>query len=657
MPDVVQHPSSAELAAFVAGRLPVDQQRALERHVGECSHCCDVLANLPEDTLVARLHENGGSATFEGAIRSAGRADPATVEIPPELIDHPRYRVVRCLGVGGMGAAFLAEHRRMDRPVVLKIVRRELLTDPQVADRFQREVRAAARLSHPNIVQAYDADQAGELHFLVMEYVEGRTLAEVVAKHGPLPVAHACHYARQAAAGLRHAHEKGMVHRDVKPQNLMLTPSGQVKILDFGLAQFARELAEPASAHGAVTTTLRDAESLGSVTMVTAAGTIFGTPDYIAPEQAVDSRGVDIRADVYSLGCTLFFLLQGRPPFPEGSAREKLAAHRTRPIPPLADVREPIPAELARVVERMSAKSPADRYATPDEVAKALAPFVKSPPPKVESTDAPAVVLDRPAKMKDVPQAKRRRWPIVVGIAAVAVVAGLTGYLLRNRDSRHPTAESKAPAPISPLRVPSNIVKMMESAKRAETAKPGAVLVLLPLQFQSADYVDARRVLEADAGITVRVASTGSCRPLDAPASDVVVTPDLVLPNDALRAIDYDALYLVGGNIHVFKDAGPVRDVVWKVIDEFLAAEKPIAAIGTGQGILAFRGMLADRTVSASPTVAQFLPRYAANLKNDPVVVDGSLLTAGESQGATALAKKLAALVHYRTKPTTPLRP
>ena len=162
---------------------------------------------------------------------------------PKELADHPRYRVLGLLGAGGMGAVYKAEHRLMERPVALKVIRRGLTDDPAAAERFRREVKAAARLSHPHIVRAYDAEQAGDLHFLVMEFVEGTDLARLVAGQGPLPVARACEYARQAALGLQHAFEHGMVHRDIKPQNLMLTPDGQVKVLDFGLARFVSESA------------------------------------------------------------------------------------------------------------------------------------------------------------------------------------------------------------------------------------------------------------------------------------------------------------------------------------------------------------------------------------------------------------------------------
>src|SRR5262249_54421834 len=186
--------------------------------------------------------------------------------IPDPLREHPRYRVVRLLGRGGMGNVYLAEHRHMGRLVALKVIDPSILDNPAAVRRFRQEVKAAARLTHPNIVQAYDADEAGGLHFLVLEYVEGQQLAAYVAEAGPLPYPEACEYARQAALALQYAHGAGLVHRDVKPHNLMVTPDGRIKVLDFGLA---RVLARPGAAAGA-----------------TQAGALMGTPDYLAPEQA-----------------------------------------------------------------------------------------------------------------------------------------------------------------------------------------------------------------------------------------------------------------------------------------------------------------------------------------------------------------------------------
>ena len=282
--------------------------------------------------------------------------------VPPELVDHPRYRVVALIGQGGMGAVYKAEHRLMERTVALKVITPALIGDPTAVQRFRQEVKAAARLHHPNIVTSYDADQAGSLHFLVMEYVEGRSLAEYTQEKGPLPIPEACEYARQTALGLQHAHEHGLVHRDVKPHNLMRTPQGEIKILDFGLARLGLTVdprPEPPATAGASAT-----ESL------TAAGAVMGTADYMAPEQASDSHQADIRADIYSLGCTLYLLLTGSVPFPGGSLLDKVNRHAAEPPPDPARLRRDAPAGLAAVVRKMTAKNPADRYQAPGEVAR-----------------------------------------------------------------------------------------------------------------------------------------------------------------------------------------------------------------------------------------------------------------------------------------------
>jgi len=391
MPDIeAVHPPRDRLAAYAQGRLYGPEMDEVERHVSTCDSCCRAIEDHPGDSLVRQLRAR--AASMAAATTAAGMSDgepiagfqvpssfvvgPAAADaphdqptftgpspdpaplagLPKELNDHPRYRVVAALGAGGMGAVYRAEHRLMDRPVVLKVIRSDLLGSAPMVERFRREVKAAARLaSHPNIVAAYDAEQAGETHMLVMEFIEGTDLAKLVKRRGPLPVGEACEYARQAALGLQHAFEDGMVHRDIKPQNLMLTTRGQIKILDFGLARFASEVVSQGG--------------------LTAEGMVLGSADYVAPEQIDDPHTADILADIYSLGCTLYFLLAGHPPFPDGSLLQKLLAHREKAPRPLTEVRPDVPPELARVVERMMAKTPSLRPSTPAEVVLALAPF------------------------------------------------------------------------------------------------------------------------------------------------------------------------------------------------------------------------------------------------------------------------------------------
>jgi WD40 repeat protein len=365
------HPAAEQLRAFGAGRLPPQDVAAVEEHLAGCDSCCRALEEGPADAFVERLSRAYAPLAIatEGYVLGPPVELATTEGIPPELAQHPRYAVLGLLGQGGMGSVYLAEHRRMGRPVALKVIDPGLLRHDGALKRFQHEVRAAAQLHHAHIVAAYDADQAGDLHFLVMEYVEGQNLADYLAQRGPLEVAEACDVARQAALGLQHAHERGMVHRDIKPHNLMRVPSGQVKVLDFGLA---RLVAEPGGAAAA--------DRTATLLHLTGAGAVMGTADYIAPEQARDAHGADARADVYSLGCTLYHLLAGRPPFPEGTAAEKLNRHACEEPTPLAALRPEVPEGLAAVVGRMMAKRPEDRYPTAAAAAEALRPYADAVP-------------------------------------------------------------------------------------------------------------------------------------------------------------------------------------------------------------------------------------------------------------------------------------
>jgi serine/threonine protein kinase len=283
--------------------------------------------------------------------RAEGPRMPAHLDVPIELQNHPDYEVLRELGRGAVGVVYLARHRLMGRLEVLKVLHGGPDADPATAQRFLNEVKLVARLSHPNIVEARGAFRAGGLVVLAMEYVEGTTLQALVRERGPLPVRHACHYAGQAARGLQAAHKLGLIHRDVKPDNLMLTPQGFVKVLDFGLAKAT-------GGEGAM--------------VLTGGGAMLGTPSYMAPEQSVSARDVDIRADIYALGCTLFFLLTGKPPFTGRSTFDVIIAHHRQPPPPLATFCPGLPPALADLVARMMSKAPGDRPATPGDVVQSL---------------------------------------------------------------------------------------------------------------------------------------------------------------------------------------------------------------------------------------------------------------------------------------------
>jgi serine/threonine protein kinase/DNA-binding response OmpR family regulator len=283
------------------------------------------------------------------------------------------YQVLDRLGAGGMGTVYKARHRRMKRVVAIKVLTRTASQSDKFVQRFQREVEAVARLSHPNIVMAHDADEAEAGHFLVMEFVNGRDLASAVKAAGPLPIPDAVDCILQAARALDYAHRQGIIHRDIKPANLLRDESGVVKVADLGLARFNDTLSQPAS----------EASSL------TQAGTIMGTADFMPPEQAMGLSNVDHRADIYSLGCTLHFLLIGHPPFDGQTIMAILLKHRDGAIPSLCAARKGVPAALDQVFQRMLAKKPEDRFASMAEVIAALEsilPGPQSPPPALHQS-------------------------------------------------------------------------------------------------------------------------------------------------------------------------------------------------------------------------------------------------------------------------------
>ncbi len=484
----LEHPDQARLAAFGRGILDHDEMAEVETHLAACDSCCQVLSSLPDDEFVASLrtaqnysvltasfwgaanpsatssetdamphvegqaslalHDPAPTREHEATLPARDLNDPETPDrvlewkLPAELANHPRYRIQKRLGIGGMGTVYLAEHRLMDRSVALKVVRRDLVGNEALVERFRREVKAAARLAmHPNIVTAYDAEQAGDFHFLVMEFVDGADLARVVQTQGPLPFALACETVKQAAEGLEHAYQHGMVHRDIKPQNLMRTPDGQVKILDFGLARFASEAlpdlmpAVECETESGVETTAHAPPS-----PITLTDMVLGTADYMAPEQASAPRSADIRADIYSLGCTLYYLLAGHPPFPDGTMIQKLKAHSEQVPRPLTEIRPDVPTNLERIVHRMMAKDRSLRFQRPSDVAEALVPFANSKAANVEfpdlhllkevnahPVDALSGDTETENKQPSVKSQSRTRGPRVRMLAIVALLVGSLG--------------------------------------------------------------------------------------------------------------------------------------------------------------------------------------------------------------------------------------
>jgi serine/threonine protein kinase len=336
------------------------------------------------------------------------------------------YEILDVIGFGGMGQVFRAVHRRMDRVVALKVLSQQTTASLDALQRFQREVKAGAKLTHPNIVTAYDAGEHDGVHYLVMEYIEGITLARRVRGYGPLPVAEAVDCIRQAARGLEHAHGKGVIHRDIKPANLLVNSAGTVKILDLGLARL-----RPRPSAG------QTAESEG----LTQVGVTLGTADYMAPEQALDASRADHRADIYSLGGTLHYLLTGRPLYSGDSSTQRLLAHRESPIPSLRASRPEVTEGLDTIFQRLVAKKPEDRFSSMSDVIAALSTCLAHQPlpGTASSMEAPQSSPGKEAtEALGLREPKASEWPPVArtrpgrqrrAAGAIALV-GLLGSLL-----------------------------------------------------------------------------------------------------------------------------------------------------------------------------------------------------------------------------------
>jgi serine/threonine protein kinase len=334
-----------------------------------------------------------------------------------------KYKVLDRLGAGGMGQVFLCEHPQLRRRAAVKVLPTDRAGDPALLGRFLREARAAASLDHPNIVRAFDVDEDKGLHYLVMEYIEGSDLYHIVKDEGQLPIDRACEYIRQGALGLQYAHEAGLIHRDVKPSNFLVEKStGIVKLLDLGLARFTEEGAD-------------------ALTQRFDGGNVLGTADYVAPEQTRDSHEVDQRCDIYALGGTLYFLLTGKSPFPDGTPADKMIAHRSRKPTPVRQFRPDVPPALATLIDKMMAKNPDERHESAAEAAEALAPWLPGAAPQssaVEVLREPLLPSTAASIKLPSPSPPRQQFTIRLGWPAVAALIMLgcglgvaAGQLLR----------------------------------------------------------------------------------------------------------------------------------------------------------------------------------------------------------------------------------
>jgi serine/threonine protein kinase len=369
-------PGREELVAFVGGRLDSALLERIGDHIGNCIPCAQLVAGLEQSdasvlsALRALAGLQIGSETPE-CQRMQARARAIRISQPDHAGDTARtpnavsggirlgqYQLLRKIGGGGMGVVYRALHIHLNRCVALKVISSDLTSDVKAIARFRREMAAVGKLDHPNVVRAMDAGEVNGRHFLAMELVDGVDLSRLVKSMGPLTVGAACEIVRQAALGLTYIHRHQMVHRDIKPSNLIVTSDGTVKILDLGLAQIGGE---------------RFGTDLTG-------NDVIGTLDYIAPEQVVASGNVDIRADLYSLGCTFYRLLTGQAPFSGAKyeqTRAKICGHANDSPPAIETVRTDVPVDVNSVLGRLMAKAPDDRLRTPEEVVEALTPFAQ----------------------------------------------------------------------------------------------------------------------------------------------------------------------------------------------------------------------------------------------------------------------------------------
>lgn len=438
MMTVTECPSIERLKDLTLGRLAEEDSDVLLDHLRDCEGCQSELDTIGdgEDSLIHAIRSPDNTDGLAGepecqvAVIAAlgaigGRTQsPAITETPAFPVAIGEYEIVRPLGRGGMGNVYLARHTKLGRLVAIKVLASHRLGDAKMKERFEAEMRAVGRLSHPGIVTAHDAREIDGTAVLVTEFIDGMDLAELVARSGPIAIANACELVRQVAVALQYTSDQGFVHRDIKPSNIMLGSSGEVKLLDLGLARLQEPVHQPSE--------------------LTGTGQAMGTADYIAPEQVTDSRSVDVRADIYALGCTLFKLLTGTAPFagPEhATAFAKMTAHVSSPPPLVSDFLPDAPTGVVKLVAKMMAKDPASRPQTAMQVAEKLRPFSKDADLSELISHAETLAPGRVTSGESTARSKsktqpwlRRTVPIAAAIAAgfLGLFIGLMGgFLIR----------------------------------------------------------------------------------------------------------------------------------------------------------------------------------------------------------------------------------
>jgi eukaryotic-like serine/threonine-protein kinase len=664
-------PKPEILTAFARGALDPTVLAVVAEHVGACAACCRALKSVPEDTLagLARAAVAAPMETLDSGLTPPPPPAPAPASgptgVPEALANHPRYRILGELGRGGMGTVYKAEDRWMARTIALKVVSAHLTAKASALARFRKEVMAAARLEHNNIVRAYDTGEADGSQFLVMEFVEGYSLDRFVMKKGRLSVPLACALTRQAALGLQHAADRGMVHRDIKPHNLLVTKKGQVKILDFGLARFARTEIENEEDLPPTMKIPFGGGKPPSNAGVTNPNLLMGTPDYLSPEQAKNATDVDPRSDIYSLGCTLYYLLTGRPPFSGASTLiDKLLAHTNDEPPSIRLERLEVTGELADVLAKMMAKKPENRYQTAAEVAAALLPFTRADAAKEpgfeiveEKTPAPAPPVApvpvrsgtaqraaaadtappdtgptlaefvKPKKKKAKKRASwwsRQKGRVIGGTVALALL--IAGAAVASNWKKIADKLNDPPGPSAKVD-PAAADKGDKTAKGDKGEKvapagppiavtppkggPKVLYVLPPTGLYRGDYEPVRAQLEKLGAVVVTAAVSGDRATLhnDSPGEPVPINVHLSTVLAGRNLDEYSAVVFTGANIDEYIGNGSGSSAARDLIQKMRDAGKPVAAICVGEGVLAYHGALKGKRAAPSKHLFEKYPQ------------------------------------------------
>lgn len=614
MPEPIndQHPAERQLADFLNGKLDPSEHSNVEAHVLTCNQCVGRLERIHDDTMHERLRAM--ATHFEVPSETERLAEE---RVPAELVDHPRYEIQERIGEGGMGNVYRARHRSMDRDVAIKVLRPHLFENDRAIARFQNEIRVAAKLNHPTIVHSYDAETTQGLHLLVMELVKGQRLSDLVDQK-PLDPERACEIGLHIADGLEHAKSKGTIHRDIKPQNILVSADGVIKITDFGLAKFVLDSAQPRSDG------------------LTLAGEMFGTPDYMAPEQIRDSSAADFRSDIYSLGCTVYFMLAGHAPFSGLSQSETLAAQLERMPTPLISIRPEIPQEMSDLVQRMMAKNPDRRFASYQQLIDELAPFGRTSRTMQVDVGAsfPLNVSDGRTKIEEaettsvgdrrqMQQSKlnRRAW-----LGSAARWGAISAATIGAAYSFWP----KATVPLTNFRL----------------------AVVFP--FAKAYHPEANEVFrwaEEKSGVTIeylaeRVGNirfgyrgSGRVEPLEAIVRQTV---------EQAEASEFDSILFCGGwdgnttRATTFAFDPKLMDQAHTLVRQFLALGKPVGSVCGGTAVLVNAGLLDGKRAAFCPYLAPVIPESkmekvqwsaAVDTPQEMVVVqDGLIVTGGTSR-------------------------